>query len=391
MSSPTTNPVAWHEASSYATAVRVQLDDLGPDVVEELTGGLEADLLDQAEESTEPLARRLGDPAGYAAELRAAAGLAPRTAPVRKEAFSAEWRRHREDNLATVRRQPWGPTAESVAVQLRPVWWVTRAWVAFQLCDQVLGSRGGAVPSSFAEWVLLLLLAAGSVALGRGLWSTWSGRKVAVRVGNVFAALMLLPALTWVDVDPPLAYGEPVVEEAYAATGLVADGRTVTNVFPYGPDGEPLQGVTLLDQDGEPIAVGADAMPGDQEYDPNGRIRVQVPNWTADGDPAWNVFPMGTASVDADDYLATYYSETDAPGSDLRPPYRSYDDATAPRLRVPAVLLDPSEALRRNGSTPTQGATTAPPTTAPPTTAPPATTPPAETTPPVSPSVVPTP
>ena len=41
MSTPTTNPVAWHEASSYATAVRRHLDDLPPDVVEELAGGLE--------------------------------------------------------------------------------------------------------------------------------------------------------------------------------------------------------------------------------------------------------------------------------------------------------------------------------------------------------------
>ncbi len=387
MSSPTTNPVAWHEASSYATAVRVQLDDLGPDVVEELTGGLEADLLDQAEESAEPLAQRLGDPAGYAAELRAAAGLAPRTAPVRKERLSLEWRRNWVENLATMRRQPWGPTAESVAVQLRPVWWVTRAWVAFQLCDQLIGSRGGAVPSSFAEWVLLLLLVAGSVALGRGLWSSWSGRRVALRVANGFAIFWLLPALVWADdVVPDGYYGEPVAaEEAYASTGLVADGRTVTNVFPYGPDGEPLQGVTLLDQDGEPIAVGSDRMPGDEGYDSSNRIRVQVPNWTEDGDQAWNVFPMGTALVDAEEFYSGYYSDVDAPGSDLRPPYSSYDEAGPPRLRVPAVLVDPSRSLRSAASAPASegvSPTTTPTTGSTPTPSPSST---------ARPSVVPTP
>ena len=112
-------------------------------------------------------------------------------------------------------------------------------------------------------------------------------------------------------------------------SGLVLDGETVTNVFPYGPDGEPLQGVTLLDQDGDPLAVGTEALPGGDEYDANGRIRVQVPNWTEDGDQAWNVFPMGTALVDAEDFYADWYSGADTPGSALRPPYRSFDEATA--------------------------------------------------------------
>ncbi len=392
MSLPTTNPVAWHEASSYATAVRHQLDDLGPDVVEELTGGLEADLLDQAAESAVPLSERLGDPGGYAAELRAAAGLAPRTAPLPKEGVAVAWRRSWEENLATMRRQPWGPTAESVAVQLRPVWWLVRAWVAFQVLVDVMvsGVWNMALPWSFGSWVLLLALVAGSVALGRGLGRTLVPVRVATLVGNLIAVLMLLPTLAWVDDPPAASMSDPMAEQGYATTGLVADGRTVTNVFPYGPDGEPLQGVTLLDQDGEPIAVSADQMPGDEGYE-EGRLRVQVPNWTADGDPAWNVFPMGTASVDAEDFYATYYTETGAPGSGLRPPYRSYEDATVPRLRVPAVLLDPSTALRSSGSTPSPSSSTTPTTgtSSAPTTAP---TPTAATTPPpVTPPVTPAP
>ena len=235
----------------------------------------------------------------------------------------------------------------AIALQLRPVWWVVRAWVAFQLVDQLSAGRGGAVPSSFGEWVLLLAFVAGSVALGRGLWARWSGRRPLLLLGNALGGAVPVPALVWVDDVPYVDYGSAVPEQG---SGLVLDGETVTNVFPYGPDGEPLEGVTLLDQDGDPLAVGSEALPGGDEYDANGRIRVQVPNWTEDGDQAWNVYPMGTALVDAEDFYADWYSGADTPGSALRPPYRSYDEPTAPRLRVPAVLVDPSRSLRSTPS-----------------------------------------
>ena len=266
------------------------------------------------------------------------------------------------------------------------MWWVVRAWVAFQLVDQLNAGRGGAVPSSFGEWVLLLAFVAGSVALGRGLWSRWSGRRVLLLLGNALALLFLLPALVWVD-DVP-SYDGSFVSVPEQGSGLVLDGETVTNVFPYGPDGEPLEGVTLLDQDGDPLAVDTQALPGGDEYDANGRIRVQVPNWTEDGDQAWNVYPMGTALVDAEDFYADWYSGADTPGSALRPPYRSYDEARAPRLRVPAVLVDPSRSLR---STPSPRASESATTPAP-TTPGAVVTPPATTTPPTpATSVTPTP
>jgi hypothetical protein len=52
MTSPTTQPVpnptgtAAERAAAFVEAVRVELDDLTPDEVNELTGGLEADLAD---------------------------------------------------------------------------------------------------------------------------------------------------------------------------------------------------------------------------------------------------------------------------------------------------------------------------------------------------------
>ena len=57
------------EIASFAASVRAELADLPAEEVEELTEGLEADL---AEAFREDLARELGDPSAYAAELRTA-------------------------------------------------------------------------------------------------------------------------------------------------------------------------------------------------------------------------------------------------------------------------------------------------------------------------------
>lgn len=343
MSTPTTNPVAWHEASSYAAAVRAHLDDLAPEVVEELAGGLEADLLDQAEESPDPLGHRLGDPAAYAAELRAAAGVPPRTASLRTRTSPRE---AVDELTGTLRAQPWWPQAVRVGQELRPAWWVLRAWVAFQLVHGAVGAHAGILPSSVGVWIVLLAFVGGSYALGRGLWARFPGIRILLVAGNVLAVLLLLPAVG-IAQQPSVGGAVEVYsdESPYASGGLLADGRTVTNVFPYGPDGEPLTGVTLLDQDGEPLAVSPEQLPGDEGYDGSGRLRVQVPNWTADGDPVWNVFPMGTALVPAEEFYTDYYTRAGAPGSTLRPPYRSFDEATAPRPRVPDVLADPSRSL----------------------------------------------
>jgi uncharacterized membrane protein len=63
--------------TEFAAAVRSALSDLGPDEADDLTDGLEADLTDRLADGD---ATELGDPAAYAEELRAAAGLPHRPA-----------------------------------------------------------------------------------------------------------------------------------------------------------------------------------------------------------------------------------------------------------------------------------------------------------------------
>ena len=69
------------DVGAYVAAVRARLDDLAPEEVEELTGGLEADLAEALAGFDETPRQRFGDPAAYADELRAAADLPPRREP----------------------------------------------------------------------------------------------------------------------------------------------------------------------------------------------------------------------------------------------------------------------------------------------------------------------
>jgi hypothetical protein len=121
--------------AAFVAQVRARLGDLTEEEREELLGGLEADLAERlAEGETE-----LGDPAAYAAELRAAAGLEPRprawavrrpAGPRRPvadhvsellDAIRSDWERW-------VARDPRVAEAWQVTQAPRPAWWVLRAW-----------------------------------------------------------------------------------------------------------------------------------------------------------------------------------------------------------------------------------------------------------------------
>jgi hypothetical protein len=360
------------DARAYAAAVRAQLDDLTPDVVEELAGGLDADLADLAAESDQPLGMRLGDPARYAAELRAAADLPERRLPMQRAGLRSRLSAARSEQLRALQANPWWPTLASVGRDLRPVWWVLRAWVAWQLLHAMGIQRPiGGLPHSLAGWLSLLLLVAGSIALGRGLFRQWKAVGTLVAVGNGFALLMVPFALAWSTQDRPLDYYNYVESVPSTQDGLWLDGNQLTNLFPYGPDGEPLAGVTLLDQDGRPVEL---TWQGDGSIDANGHFSLQMPWRTADGDIRYNVFPQGSVWVSMDE-SGQFYDEF---GKVVPPQDVEVDPAAPPRLRVPEI------ATGSTGSEPTPTATTGP--TGPTSTAPPAqTTPPATTPPPTTP------
>lgn len=281
------------DAASYVAAVRAELADLEPEVLEELTGGLEADLAELAAETDTPLAERVGPPAAYAAELRAAAGLAPGRS--RLGALRAgpghTWSRLRADAAAAttaLRTHPsWGQMREFVVV-LRPAWWVLRAWVAYMLVERFLtGYPHGAVPDRLEGWLVLIALVVLSVQLGREPGrSRWLAR--AVLAGNV-AAVVALPFVA--DELTAGSYPDFTYASVDIPTGVSIDGMPVSNVYAYDAAGEPIYGVQLFAADGTPLTIGeANRGHGDRRG-----TRALLPAIGSDGQQLWNVYPLGVS------------------------------------------------------------------------------------------------
>ncbi len=290
MSAPLVSP----EVARFVEQVRAELDDLGADEIDELTGGLEADLDDAlADGDGATPADRLGDPVAYAAELRAAAGLPPRAmvGGARGAALSglrAEVGRLRGRARARLERQPGWPATRDFLVALRPVWWVARAWIAYQVLHaNVRGSFGTVLPNSLGGWVVLALLVVASVQMGRrmlagrGRW--WRRAVVAV---NVLAVICLPPALSHAE-GQTVFYSGGVMPPS---NGLWLNGTEVRNVFPYDAQGRPLQGVQLFDENGRPLDVGDSART--PLMDDAGAEVAQVPAVSTDSQPLWNVYPL---------------------------------------------------------------------------------------------------
>lgn len=126
------------EITEFARRVREHLGDLPAEEVDDLTDGLEADL---AEAFSESPSAGLPDPRAYALELRDAAGL-PESVESRggvRRAFGGVangLREQRAEFAANLRKNPTTARVLDFFVELRPAWWILRAWVAFQMAEE---------------------------------------------------------------------------------------------------------------------------------------------------------------------------------------------------------------------------------------------------------------
>lgn len=177
--------------------MRLALAGLGPDQVDDLTDGLEANLVEaMADESRAgaTLVDRFGDPEEYAAELCAAAGLeasdgrVPRV-PLRTRMSQATRRR-----LARLRATRWWPPVEDLLLALRPVWWVLRGWVLWKVVA-AMGGEMTVMPQQLASFALLLVLVVASAQWGRGQWRPRSWLRRGVQALSVFAAVAAVPSV----------------------------------------------------------------------------------------------------------------------------------------------------------------------------------------------------
>jgi hypothetical protein len=311
-------------------AVREHLDDLSPDVIEELTGGLEADLTDALAGETIDPAAQFGAPAAYAAELRTAAGLDPRAdggdrrrSQSLGSVLAAQWTHH----LGRLRRQPWWPELVSHVISLRPAWWVLRAAVLVGLLVAILG-----LSRSLFWWLLLIAAVALSMAIGRRTVSGLSlGKRLIIGAANTVAAVVAIWIALTLLTDPFGALGtrtEYTTEVVPPESGLYNDGNEVANVFPYDKDGKPLTGVQLFDDRGRPLSAA-------RQYTDKDSATVElIPGIDANGQQRFNVFPLRERQLDGG-----YNPDT---GEPLPAPASTPRNAMLPDPTVPPLVALPS-------------------------------------------------
>jgi hypothetical protein len=289
-----TSTLTSQTVAEFARAVRAELSDLGPDEVDDLTDGLEADLGDRLSESD---AQDLGDPAAYAEELRAAAGLPHRATSGGGFAAELAGLRQAPAVIATAFREfsqehPTMRRLSTFIVTLRPLWWLFRAAVVTALIVNVT-SPGWWTPINGLNILIGLAVLIVSVQFGRGKWLPFAwmrGLLLAVNVILVLCAPFLVLAAvntvnnTWYQ----STYSESSPD--LSSTGLLENGNQVFNVFAYDAQGHPLKNVQLYDQDGKPLNLAGDPSAAFSDAETNGYLTV--PNAEVPGRLGWNVFPL---------------------------------------------------------------------------------------------------
>jgi hypothetical protein len=179
----------------YLDSIERELADLPADERAELLEDLAAHFSEF--ESHDDLMATLGDPAVYARELRDAAGLLA-TPP--DDTHVALVDRVRA-NLAAVRRSAWWRAVTAFTLELRPAWWVLRAWLIVAAISEGPPGSGGidfpiprVADNTLVGLAALMLIVPVSVVLGQ---QARSGQRKGLNVAlTVFGALffLILPA-----------------------------------------------------------------------------------------------------------------------------------------------------------------------------------------------------
>ncbi|RIJ53165.1 hypothetical protein DZG00_02035 [Clavibacter lycopersici] len=315
----TADPTLDTRIQAFAAAVRARLSDLDPEDVDDLTGGLEADLQEEAADHDGAL--ELGDPARYADELRTSAGLPERVAGAATTSPVALLRQRIEETgrqtLSTVRANRELSAILDLLITFRPVWWLLRAWAGYQCAVLVLtvlfGGVGGfeLIPGGPIGWLLLIGITAISVQWGRGRWAPtpiWRTTRAVVSAATALALLALIPLAITTGTEAGYV-DESSYGTSYEQPGLSLDGKQVTNLFAYDAEGDLLDRVQLFDQDGEPLTTIGSSATGGTVSDP----ATGEPVSPADG--AWNVFPLGGSDA------ALVTGTIDGSEAVVRPPF----------------------------------------------------------------------
>ena len=271
------------DVAAYLAAVRSSLRDLPEAERDDLVAEVEASLVESAGEGGS-ISARLGPPEEFAAELRSAAGLHEPVAPSRGPSQLALL-------AARLGSDPRVARLRSVAIELAPIWWVARAYLAVgaiaYILDMGWSTRYPVVPRfGTAEAGVALIVLAAVASVWVGLWMRREGSPFPRLTTAANAALVLAILPVTLDVTDTRAY-DVLVTMAYAPVpqvrpDLASDGVKIDNIYPYSRDGKLLHDVLLYDGAGRPIEV-----PANRGDDPNRRFVV-----TNGNKPLFNVFPI---------------------------------------------------------------------------------------------------
>lgn len=276
------------EVEQYCAAVRVALAGVSDEVTEDLLEDLPHHLAEVLAEGEGSLRDRLGEPAAYAEELRAAAGLEPAGADssaIGTRARMAEAAGRAVDRAGRVDvrvgRLVGYERFSDLARAVRPGWWVLRGWIVAQfLCGARTGGGTwhGLVPrlngSRLVGTAVAFAVIAASVWLGRrGLrFSAWPRR--ALLAASVVIALAGV-ALYSSSGSSSFSYIAPAsaallpssdFDCVYDKAGNLVDGARFFdqngNQLFYLPEPNCTSGSTSIVVNGGPGAVGDPESPG---------------------------------------------------------------------------------------------------------------------------------
>lgn len=272
---PDSNQAA--DVASYAAAVRAALAHLPDAERESLLEDLENHLAEVASESEVPLRERLGKPEDYADELKSAYGSASARANGKSP------RLFRQRSVALIQAALGTGTYREMRAllpDLRPGWWVLRAYLAVLILAFMFRDGGNLrpIPNPFSSHGLLQIIATAvaiviSVRLGRRGMPTGRARRGAAVAVNAAVAVLALPVL----VSMGTGYSYTPSADEYLSSVSAGYYPNVTNIYPYSKDGKPLRDVLLYDQDGRPLVpaqsglttdvpIGADGLPIPNSY-----------------------------------------------------------------------------------------------------------------------------
>lgn len=283
-----TNKVQNRLVEKFTSEIEEYLQDLGPELREDILREVRENLEARAEDESGELS--LPNSLAYANDLRQAAGLEPVSPDKRvfKDFVTGVRERLNASPLATAVRNFLRP--------FKPLFWVAIGISAFGFIQlYILGEPPYiGVPSNLEQSLLWIVIILGSVWVGSKNFGPLLRRLRAFAVIAAFIPMAIMfQGITYgvVTTIDELVNGNP----ALRTTGLIYNGFPVTNIFPYDAEGNLLDGVRLVDDTGRPLNSSAKTLVSPAAVllpDGTTKSGFLSPGIDPRGFEVWNVYPL---------------------------------------------------------------------------------------------------